>query len=46
MQNLGFNGFDNNPKPLQRMNNVIARNLKSGVTDTEELRDHGSRIEV
>jgi hypothetical protein len=48
MQNPGFNGFDNNPKPLQRLNIVIARKngLKSSVTDTEELRGHGSRIEV
>jgi len=39
-----FNGFDNNPKPLQRLNIVIARNneLKSGINDTEELRGHGS----
>jgi hypothetical protein len=38
-----FNGFDNNPKPLQQLNIVIARNngLKSGVTDAEELRGHG-----
>ena len=43
-----FNGFDNDPKPLQRLNIVIALNtgLKSGVTDAEESRGHGSRIEV
>jgi hypothetical protein len=48
MQNPGFNGFDNNPKPLQRLNIVIVWNnpLKSGVTDTDELRGHGSRREV
>jgi len=35
MQNPGFNGFDNNPKPLQRLNIVIARNTDwVGVTET------------
>jgi hypothetical protein len=31
-----FNGFDNAPKPLKRLNSVSARNtgLKSGVTET------------
>ena len=31
-----FNGFDNAPKPLKRLNPVTARNtgLKSGVTET------------
>ena len=41
-------GFDKNPKPLQLLNIVIAHNngLNSGVTDTEQLRSHSSRIEV
>jgi len=37
-----FNGFDNAPKPLKRLNPVRGRNtgLKSGVT--EIVRDHMS----
>jgi hypothetical protein len=44
-----FNGFDNIPKPLKRLNLVTARNtgLKSGVIETvKELHEYGSPIEV
>jgi hypothetical protein len=43
-----FNGFDNGPKLLKRLNINVARNtgLKSGVTDSEQLHGYGSRVEV
>ena len=44
-----FNGFDNDLKPLKRLNLSELRNtgLKFGVKEqSEEVHEHGSRIEV